>query len=156
VLQFHLVPVKTEICPSNLKYPSLPPEEEVKKKNYLYYPCPMDIEDPFLNNQFIHELCTPGAHLDRYWIDSFPKKLNGKLAYVSGQRPFGWGIHIVEGPNWYAFAFLAYVIILSSGILSVIYAILRRDISSGFGMGSYAISVLTLFVTLGYLKWQQG
>lgn len=148
--------MRTEICPANLRYPSFPPEEEVKTKgNYLYTPCPIDIEDPFLNNQFIHELLTPGPHLDRYWVDSFPKKLNGKLEYISGQRPFGWGIHIVEGPNWYAFAFLACTIVTLSGVLSVIYAILRQDISSAFGMGSYIISVLALFVTLAYLNWQQ-
>jgi len=88
VLQFYLISVKTGVCPSDLKYSSLPSKEEVKKKNYLYYLCSMDIEDPPPNNQPIHEPRTLGRYLDRYWIDSFSKKLNGKLEYVLGQRPF--------------------------------------------------------------------
>lgn len=68
----------------------------------------------------------------------------------------GWGIHIVEEPNWYAYAFFAHIIVLLSGVLSLIYAVLGRDISSAFAMGAYILTVLTLYVTLGYLKWQQG
>ncbi len=92
-----------EICPSYLYSLSVPPEDEVlKHRNYKYSPCPIDIEDPLLKVQFIHELLRPGPHLDGFWIETFPKKPKGRLEYVSGQRPVGWGIYVKEGYNWFA------------------------------------------------------
>jgi hypothetical protein len=146
-----------DVCPAYLQHPSIPPVEEVlQKKNYHYSPCPMDIEETLLSNQFIHELLTAGPHLDRYWIDSIPKKLNDKLLYNSGCRPFGWGVHIVEGPNWLALYLFALGFVTLSGILAVVYSALTKDVSSGFAVGAYVVTVLTLAATLQYLKFEQG
>ena len=135
----------------------LPPETEVKQlKNYEYNPCPPDVEDPLLQNQFIHELLKPGPHLDNYWVDTFPKKLKGKLEYISGQRPVGWGIIINEGINWVVFILGAFSILLLSGVGVVIYALCTKDVSSAVGIGAYFVAVVTLVVTLHYCKWQQA
>lgn len=135
----------------------LPPETEVKQlKNYEYNPCPPDIEDPLLHNQFIHELLKPGPHLDSYWVDTFPKKLKGKLQYISGQRPVGWGIIINEGINWLVLLFGVFGILLFSGIGVVLYAICTKDVSSAAAIGAYFVAVTTLAVTLQYYKWQQA
>ena len=115
----------------------------------------MEIEDPLLHDQFIHELLIPGPHLDRYWIRTFPKKLNERLKYTSDQPPcFGWGVHIIESPNWYAIASLMFVLVILSGILSVVYSIARKDVSAGFSIGAYCVAIVTLGVTVRYLKWQ--
>jgi hypothetical protein len=96
------------VCPAYLQHPSIPSVEEVLLlKNHHYSACLMDIEETLLSNQFIHQLLTAGPHLDRYWIDSIPKKLKVKPLYTSGCRPCGWGVHIVEGPNWLVLSFLA-------------------------------------------------
>jgi hypothetical protein len=134
----------------------LPPEAEVKQfKNYDYTPCPPDIEDPLLQNQFIHELLKPGPHLDNYWISTFPKKLKGRLEYVSGQRPIGWGIIINEGINWFALVFGAICIMLTTSFFVVMYSAMTKDVSSAAGIGAYVVAILTLVVTLHYFRWQQ-
>lgn len=146
-----------EICPSHLQLQELPPEREVKEmKNYEYNPCPPDIKNPLLQNQFIHELLKPGPHLDSYWVETFPKKLKGKLEYMSGQRPVGWGIIIHEGINWFVLLLGLFSILLVSGIGVVIYAARTKDVSSAAGIGAYFVAVITLAVTLQYHKWQQA
>jgi hypothetical protein len=136
---------------------ALPPEAEVKQlKNYDYTPCPPDIEDPLLQNQFIHELLKPGPHLDNYWITTFPKKLKGRLEYISGQRPVGWGIIINEGINWFVLLFGVLVILLATGFVVVIYAAFTKDVSSATGIGAYLVAILSLVVTVQYFWWQQA
>jgi hypothetical protein len=85
-----------------LDFPTLPPEEEVKvKKRYHYVPCPRDIEDPLLQVQFLHEYFKPGQHLGKFWLNRLPKKLKEKLLLNTDGSTIGWGIHIVEEPNWW-------------------------------------------------------
>ncbi|KAH8731586.1 hypothetical protein GQ44DRAFT_333772 [Phaeosphaeriaceae sp. PMI808] len=145
-----------EVCPSYLKRHSLPPEIEVKQlKNYDYHPCPPDIEEPLLQNQFMHELFKPGPHLDGYWTESFPKKLKDQLNYISGQRPVGWGIIINEGINWPILWFGVLFTLILTGIVVLACAMRTGDVSSAAGLGAYFVATLTLVVTLQYYKWQE-
>jgi hypothetical protein len=60
------------------------------------------IDDPFLLVQSIHEFFNPGQHLSNFWLDQIPKKLIEELECSrSGVYSIGWGIHIVEGPDWF-------------------------------------------------------
>ena len=115
----------------------------------------MEIEEPLLRDQFIHELLSPGPHFDGYWTRTFPKKLKEELKYISGQQCFGWGVHIIEGSNWFAITSLMFILVLLSGILSVLYSVLRKDVAAGFAIGAYCVTTVTLAVTVGYLRWQQ-
>jgi hypothetical protein len=151
-----LIPVKEEICPSYLFFPSLPPEDEVRKhKNYAYSPCPMDIEDPLLKVPFIHELLDPGPHLDNFWTEALPKKLKGRLEYTSGKRPIGWGIHIKEGYNWFALLSITLLLLLVTAIVVIPYAIIK-DVASAVGVGQLVVSLLALVLTLNYHSWRSS
>jgi len=143
-----------EVCPSYLKPRTLPPEIEVKKlKNYDYSPCPPDVEEPLLQNQFMHELLRPGPHLDSYWTDSFPKKLKEELNYISGQRSIGWGIIINEGINWPVLLSGVLFILILTAIGVLVFSMRTGDVSSAAGLGAYFVAVVTLVVTLYYFKW---
>src|SRR5277367_5290823 len=130
--------MKATVHAAVLDFPTLPPEEEVKvKKRYHYVPCPKDIENPLLQVQFLHEYFKPGRHLGKFWLNRLPKKLKEKLTNNSDCLAIGWGIHIVEEPNWYAFGLVAIAVLAFSGVLSVVYSVCARDVSGGFGVGAY-------------------
>ena len=59
----------------------------------------MDVDPTGLNRELLHCLWQPGPHLDRFWLNVSPKKLNEALHYVSSkpEAHIGWGIHIAEG-----------------------------------------------------------
>lgn len=78
-----------------------------------------------------------------------PKKLKQELEYQSGPDPVvGWGLHIVEGPNWYALAVLAAIFVVMSLALALVYSFVRSDVSSGFAVGSFMLAAETLVMTL--------
>jgi hypothetical protein len=142
-----------------LSFPDLPPEEEVKvRKTYHYAPCPKDIENPLLQIPFLHEFFKPGRHLHKFWINRLPKKLKERLVYRSTEDALtiGWGIHITEEPNWFAFGLVGVLIVLLSGILSIAYSVLAKDVSGGFGMGAYMVAVQTVVLSTMFLKWRQA
>lgn len=147
--QFELVPIRTDVVPEILEYPCLPPQIEVQKQNYHYAPCPADIQNPLLRYPYLHDLFEPGYHLDTFWTNRTPKKLKQALQYSNGGDPvIGWGVHIIEGPNWYALVVLAVLFVFATFILSLAYSLAGHDASSGFTMGSFFLSAGTLLITL--------
>ncbi|MCJ1395077.1 hypothetical protein MMC18_007958 [Xylographa bjoerkii] len=150
-VRFELIPIKTEICPEVLSFPDLPPSEEVHvKKTYHYTPCPQSVRNPVLRIPYLHVLFEPGNHLDRFWSNRVPKKLNSEIRYGDGVEPvIGWGVHVVEGPNWVAFSVLSEIVLLLSGVLALGWSLLARDVSAGFTVGAYVVAVLAVGNALG-------
>ena len=134
-----------EICPEILEFPALPPDDEVRqKKNYHYAPCPRDVANPVLRIPYLHVLLEPGIHLDEFWVNRSPKKLRQRIEYGSGTHPaIGWGVHIVEGPNWVAISVVSQIVLFLTLILSVLFSVLKNDVSAGFAMGAYVVAALT-------------
>ncbi|KAJ0132376.1 Esterase [Fusarium oxysporum f. sp. albedinis] len=67
-----------------------PLETEVRARRYLYEPVPM--EDIEFLHIFLPYLLTPGLYVDKFWITTFPKKLNEQLVCnpgTDGQRVTG-------------------------------------------------------------------
>lgn len=131
---------------------SLPPREEVEvKQNYHYAPCPPDVrDDQTLGLPFLHVLLEPGNHLDDFWTNYVPKKLRQELQYQrGGPGPvIGWGVHVVEGPNWCAVAVLAVVFVVMSLGLALACSLATGDVSGAFTVGSFVLAAETLIVTL--------
>ena len=68
-------------------------------------------------------LLKPGPQVDKFWITTFPKKLNEQLACNPGtddQRVIGWGICINEELNWCRVPLPLVVILIVIGIGVVI------------------------------------
>jgi hypothetical protein len=67
----------------------------------------------------------------------------------------GWGIHIIEGPNKFAIYCATLCIILISGLVAILWAVIRHDIQGGFGIGAWMTSVLGLILMIYSTKWGQ-
>lgn len=138
-----------DIAPRILECCLPPPEEVETKKNYHYAPCPPDVQEQSLGLPFLHVLLEPGNHLDDFWTNHMPKKLKQELKYQRGMGPvIGWGVQIVEGPNWHALAVLTVMFVMMSVALALMYSFMTRDVSSGFTVGSFVMAAETLVVTL--------
>ena len=140
-VRFQLVPVGMDVRPWNFRSPDLPPEiEAINKKTYHYAPCPIGGNPNELNREVIHSLLQPNKpHLDRFWLDLFPKKLKEQLLYKTGSTEMcsGWGIHIVEGVNRLTVVLLAIALLGVSGVLGIAYTVVTRDASSGFAIATF-------------------
>ena len=85
----------------------------------------------------------PGEpHTSSFWLREAPKKLKGTLPQRYGA--FGWGILIVEGPNWKTFIILSSSIISLITLGAIICSAATKDASHGFGIGSYLIGALSV------------
>ncbi|KAL9107177.1 MAG: hypothetical protein Q9227_007877 [Pyrenula ochraceoflavens] len=157
-VRFRLVPLKQATQPWNFVSPSLPPEEEVKRQNYLYIPCPQDeYEITGLTDAMLHSLLEPGPHLDSFWLNLFPKKLKVPLSYVPSHggaiiNNMAWGIRIRRGLNWAAVLWLLVLTVTISGVAAIIYSAVARDPSGAFTMAGYAVTVVA--VGIGYRQWK--
>lgn len=144
-------PYPPRICPDKVRL-ELPPEDQVKvQKNYHYDPCPADVE--VLSIPKFSHLLKPGTHSYDFWLKTFPKKLRGELDHQPAV--VGWGLIIHEG--WDNVVLLSSILGLTTlvGIAVLIYAVITHDASSAFGLGAYAIAVITLVFTVKYSAWQQ-
>lgn len=70
------------------------------------------------------------------------------LSYPSPNPVIGWGVHIVEGPNWHALIVLTIIFNILSLAISSIYCLVTSDVSSGFAVGSFFLAAETMVVTL--------
>lgn len=70
------------------------------------------------------------------------------LSYPSPNPVIGWGVHIVEGPNWHTLIVLTIICNILSLAISSIYSLVTSDVSSGFAVGSFFLAVETMVVTL--------
>jgi len=129
--------------------PSLPPAEEVNLKlNYHYKPCPTKgIHVP--DNIFFDAFFDPGVHLHEWCLNRLPKKLDQSL---DGNSNSGWGIYIVEGPDWYVISLLVAVIFLASGFFGVLWSVLRHDLQGGFAIASYLATLGTAAMTAFFFR----
>ncbi|MCJ1390207.1 hypothetical protein MMC18_003065 [Xylographa bjoerkii] len=134
---------------------AVPPKHEVDNHNYEYTPVPLEPLPPIPNNVFMHHLIDPGPHRRPVWLHRLPKKLNHSLLNSSDELVIGWGLHIIEGPNWVAICAAGFCITFLSGAFSTLWSILRSDVSGGFGIGSWLVSALTLAMMACFSKWSQ-
>lgn len=82
----------------------------------------------------------PGEpHTSSFWLHEAPKKIKEALPQQYGTT--GWGILIVEGPNWTAFVVLSSATISLITLIAIIYSAMKGD-SHGFGVGSYLVGAL--------------
>lgn len=99
-----------------------------------------------------------GPHLEYFWYDTVPKKVDGGLFRPPGTRGsvVGYGIRINERLNASLVLRWLLVALILTGASVVIYAVCTRDNSSAFGLGAYLIAVLTVYVSLQYEAWKRA
>ena len=136
--------------------PDLPPPREVKAKRYHYYPCPLrPNEVPMPDHLFFHFFFEPAGHSRGKWMNRLPKKLKESMSSNGDEFPIGWGIHIIESPDYYVVLLTVLVGLIVSGVVAVAVAAVTKDVQSGFGVGSYFASVQAIWMAAMYVKWSQ-
>lgn len=154
--QFQLVPIGEQCCPRWFKTGELPPVTEVKAGRYIYEPVPM--EDVEIADIPLPHLLKPGPHTDKFWMATFPKKLQEQLTRqpgVGGQRVVGWGIRINETLNGTFILLSILVMLVAVGLTTVVYAVVVTDKSTAFALGSFLLALFTVYISYQYFAWKQ-
>jgi hypothetical protein len=136
-----------------------PPEEELSEQRY-HYLWPKLLMPPRTFLRYLHraESEASGVHEDDTWLKWLPKKLNASIlkepAIADKNLAFGWGLHILEGPNHSALgALLAIGMTIAFLLSGVIVGVVKTQMQ-GFGVGSFITSILTCLMAPLYL-WLQ-
>jgi len=138
---------------------AIPPASEVKAETWHYYQCPLDPLPPIDRRTFYHFFYSdPGEHpptgnraRDLMYHDRLPKKLNtSMLLGQNAEDVFGWGLHIIEGPNKPVIAWSATIIVAASFVVALVYDLVQRNGDSGFAIGQWLVAVLSAALTATY------
>ena len=78
------------------------------------------------------------------FYERMPKKLGSSIFCQSDRSKlqFGWGMHIIEGPNKPLIAWLMTAIVVTSFVVSVVYDVSLKNTDSGFAIGQWMLAVL--------------
>jgi uncharacterized membrane protein len=66
---------------------------------------------------------------------------------------FGWGIYIIDGPNWFMLSCLFLGFLVISGVIAILWWVVKRDISGAFAIGAYLVAVATAVLTVYFYAW---
>jgi hypothetical protein len=76
---------------------------------------------------------------------------------VSSSDPVGWGMYIIEGPHWPAIIVYVSVSLFLSMVLALLWTLLRHgDVQGGFGIGSFAVGLISTVMAAAIFKWSYG
>lgn len=74
------------------------------------------------------------------WLPRLPKRLEKRV--VDGDvAGFGWGIHVIEGPNREVIFWIAMFTIAASVLTSCLWSAVRRDVQGGAGLGALIVAL---------------
>ncbi|KAI3575846.1 hypothetical protein IWW34DRAFT_631227 [Fusarium oxysporum f. sp. albedinis] len=134
---------------------SVPPKTQLE---YDYDPKPLDFVPPMPAQVFLHYLehGEEGWNKFRYlWLPKLPVPRDKRI--IEGhEASYGWGIHIIEGPNRWAIFALLLTTVLGSALAALLWSAIHRDIEGGTGLGQFMIGLSSAMLTaflfrLGYL-----
>ncbi|KAH6635867.1 hypothetical protein F5144DRAFT_159885 [Chaetomium tenue] len=133
---------------------AIPSAAEMAAEGYAYYPCPLR-PPPIPPNIFLHHLSKPGRHPRLVWGNRIPQKLHRSILQVGmgDELVVGWGVHIIEGLNKSTVLVCSLVGLVISGIVAVVWTVVRDDVQGGFGIGAWLTSVQAIVVMLVITKW---
>lgn len=136
--------------------PGLPPPAEVSSQRYKYDPCPFGPDElPMPDHMFFHLFYSPSGHNTGKWMGRLPKKLRESMFNNTEQDPTGWGVHILESPDYYVVFMIVFAGLLASGLFAVLWACLRQDIQGGFAVGGYIATVQGALMAAYFAKWSE-
>lgn len=134
---------------------SVPPQHEVTAKNYSYTPCPLQDDPPMSQHTFLHYLSCTAYNPKLAWLPRLPKKLEPSLLRFTGAVNYGWGMHIYEGPNYFAVGMLNLLMMVLSGLAAFLWKYLRGDFQGAFGFAGWIVAVANGILVAYIMKWQQ-
>jgi hypothetical protein len=138
---------------------ALPPDTEVNEKRYHYHECPLTPLPPMPPQtfyQYFRQHAPNCASRSTLFSDRLPKKLGASMTLQNSadKLEFGWGIHIIEGPNKPVLAIVVAVILALSFATSVIYDVCTGNADSGFAIGQWMVAMLSAVLSAVYFHLQ--
>lgn len=99
---------------------------------------------------FLHHFYLPASkHPEIMWGPRLPRKLGDSL----GPMAQGWGIHLVERPDWPLFSAIMSILILISGAIAGVYGWKNGDPATGVAIGAWLTAVETLAASAVFFWW---
>ena len=142
---------------------AMPGTYEVSNELYHYHECPLEpppsmpaptFYQYFRGHMPISSQCALNS---KVFCRRLPKKLGLSLTSegTPNQLIFGWGIHIIEGPNKVVLSLLAAAIFVASLVTSIVYDVVMHNSDSGFAIGQWMVAVLTTLLAATYFHFQE-
>jgi hypothetical protein len=107
---------------------------------------------------FLHMFFKPQGHTaTSFFLRRLPKKLDSKLqcSLDPDKMATGWGIHIIDGPNWFTLSCLFLCMLFSSAVVAITWSVVRKDLQGGFAIGSFLVALQTTIVGITF-QWTQS
>jgi len=84
-----------------LKPLAVPPKSEVDAKKYNYHPCPLDGEPQITSRHLPAFPQLYSTRCEKSLAPEVPTETDSPILGFAGDVTYGWGIHIIEGPNYF-------------------------------------------------------
>ena len=148
-----------------------PPQKELDSNRYHYLR--PKIRMPV--NVFLHYLHRArwniwGEHTEDIWLQRLPKKLSESVLFMRSDSEisqpdehealmdpnlaFGWGVHILDGPNHAVLGLLLAIGVAVAFVVSGTLVGFTKTQEQGFGVGSFLLTVLTSIMAAVYFQLQ--
>ncbi|CZR54791.1 uncharacterized protein PAC_04675 [Phialocephala subalpina] len=126
---------------------------EVDAKKYLYSPCPLQDDPPMPQDIFLHYLSCTSFDPAPAWLPRLPKNIDSSILRFTGAINEGWGIHINEGPNWFAVGMVNVCLMIMSGIAAGLWKYFMDDFQRAFGFAGWIVAVVNAVLVAYIAKW---
>ncbi|ETS79269.1 hypothetical protein PFICI_09122 [Pestalotiopsis fici W106-1] len=139
-----------------------PPDEELQRRRYHYH-TPKLMMPPHVFIHFLHRARWNvwGDHANDTWLKRLPKKLNESMLAAQASEAssdpdlaFGWGVHILDGPNHAVLGFFLAAGLLITFVISCLILGIAKTQEQAFGVGQYLIAILVALMSAVYFKLQ--
>lgn len=108
----------------------------------------MEGEPPVPPNVLLHMLSSRLAprHIHDTWMQRLPKKIETSIYSTNSPVIFGWGIHIIEGPEIWIMKYALFTGLLGAFTAAGLWWGLKGDVQGGTGIGSLILGAMGLIV----------
>jgi uncharacterized membrane protein len=100
-----------------------------------------------------------GDHADDTWLKRLPKKLNESILAAQATNTnsdlvFGWGVHILDGPNHAVLGLSLALGLMVTFVISCLIVGIAKTQEQAFGVGQYLVAIVVALMSAMYFKLQ--
>jgi hypothetical protein len=106
-------------------------------------------------NIFLHYLSCTASNPTLAWLPRLPKKLDPSILRFTSAINYGWGIHINEGPNYFALGVINIFLMIVSGHAAYLWKYCVHDFQGAFGFAGWIVAVVNGVLVAYIAKWGQ-
>lgn len=87
------------------------------------------------------------------WLPRLPKRKE-KRVIDCDEACFGWGMHVIEGPNRVVIFWIMMTTIFASVLTGVLWSALRNDVQGGTWMGALVVALPSAILTAFLFRFE--